>query len=408
MKLQVEFISENIVKPSSPTPSHLSHHQLSFLDQTMPWVFMPWVLFYLKDGKVSNKERCDKVKEALSEALAMFYPLAGRIRGNDHVECNDDGVHFTEAKAKCTLLDFLQDPICNEINKLLRFEIDNVNIDSLAFFQVTYFECGGISIGIGISHRIGDAMSSFMFLNTWAAMARFDPGFEIVKEKIVSKRFVFDSSSIEVIKDKYTEKSSMIEHPRRPTRVEALTAFIWNRFKATTQAEDDLDKVYAVMHAINMRPKMSLPFSGEIFGNIFVEYIVAVSDKFDVDEEECSRMIKQMRNSIRNVNESYVKNLQGDEHLGLLKDRAERLSKGDIVCLDFTSWCRFPIYDIDFGWGNPTWVGSAAWPYHNLVTFLDTKNGDGIEAWVHLKEEDMGKFESDHELNSLISRVLIG
>ncbi|GKV14661.1 hypothetical protein SLEP1_g25501 [Rubroshorea leprosula] len=34
------------------------------------------------------------------------------------------------------------------------------------------------------------------------------------------------------------------------------------------------------------------------------------------------------------------------------------------------------------------WVGSLL---DNLVTFFDTNSGDGIEAWINLKDEDTAK-----------------
>ena len=37
------------------------------------------------------------------------------------------------------------------------------------------------------------------------------------------------------------------------------------------------------------------------------------------------------------------------------------------------------------------------------VTSIDTKSGDGIEAWICLKEEDMVKFEMDKEVLTYVS-----
>ncbi|KAJ8899693.1 hypothetical protein K2173_019391 [Erythroxylum novogranatense] len=425
MKLEVDLISQNIVKPSSPTPPHRHHYQLSFLDQIMIPLYVPWVFFYLDDdSKVDNREKCDRVKRSLSEALALFYPIAGRLVGNTHVECDDKGVHFIEAEANCKILDFIENPNCNEINKLLPFEIDDANVDSLAFVQVTYFECGGMSVGLGLSHKLGDAMSSFMFLNTWAAISRggsnpiapffdsathFPPinlhGFcpQVVKDDIITKRFVFDACSIASLREKYTEKDNIEHQIHRPTRVEALSTFIWSRFKAATEITGDAPKIYTLGHAVNLRPKMSPPSWQQYFGNIFVQQRVELPN-MDDENEACVVTIKKMRKAIRNVDQDYVKKLRGDEHLNTMLEGAERYIKGETVCLNFTSWCRFQVYEVDFGWGKPVWVGSARWPFHNLVTFLDTKKGDGIEAWIHLREEDMSKFEADHELNALVSQ----
>ena len=63
----------------------------------------------------------------------------------------------------------------------------------------------------------------------------------------------------------------------------------------------------------------------------------------------------------------------------------------------FTSWCRFPIYEADFGWGKPDWASDAGSSLE-MVTLMDDKHGDGIEAWVNLKENDMYVFEQDQDI----------
>ncbi len=100
----------------------------------------------------------------------------------------------------------------------------------------------------------------------------------------------------------------------------------------------------------------------------------------------------------------YVKKLQeGNEHLDLIKEFGAKIMTENIVPLYFTSFCRFPIYEVDFGWGNPIWARRVSLPFKNVVVFIDTKSGGGIEAWVNRKEEDMTKFESDTQLRANVS-----
>lgn len=73
----------------------------------------------------------------------------------------------------------------------------------------------------------------------------------------------------------------------------------------------------------------------------------------------------------------------------------------------FTSLCRFPVYEADFAWGKTVWIGSAKLFNKNIVTFLDTKSGNGIEAWINLEEEEMAKFEVDRELLLYISSAKV-
>jgi hypothetical protein len=50
MKVDIQVISTDTIKPSSSTPDHLRHHTLSFTDQIAPPFFMPFLLFYPRDS----------------------------------------------------------------------------------------------------------------------------------------------------------------------------------------------------------------------------------------------------------------------------------------------------------------------------------------------------------------------
>ncbi|OMO81492.1 Transferase [Corchorus olitorius] len=414
-----------MIQPSSPTPQHLRHYQLSFLDQIQPPIFMPLVMFYPAEHGVNNSERCKKIKQSLSEALTVYYPLAGRIKDNAFIDCNDEGVLFVEAKANnCHLSEMLENPNPNNHNEFIPLELDDAN-ELPAMVQVTYLDCGGLVVFFGLSHKVGDALSFFMFLNCWAAFARgetddiitprfngatlFPPrdvsGFQtrtgIVKENLVVKRFVFDASEIAEIRAKYIDNNSIIDS-RRPTRVEALSAFIWTRFMATTQEKTDLEKMYTVIQAMNLRTRMDPPLPNHYFGNISRPAIaMPLMDKGDGFYD----ILNQMREAVRKINGEYVKQLQEtDKHLNFIKSRAASVMKGEVVGFSFTSLCRFPVYVADFGWGKPVWLGSARLTFKNLCSFFDTKYGDGIEVFLNMKEEDMAKLEADQEFLSYVSK----
>jgi len=429
MKFDVQVISVDTIKPSSSTPGNLRHYTLSFIDQITPSIFMPFLLFYPRDAvaNLSNKERQSRIKQSLSEALTRFYPLAGRVKDNDHVDCNDEGVHYVEAKAACKLSEFLEDPNPAEHNKLLPYELDDVSEVALAV-QLTTFHCGGIVIGLAFAHKVLDASSFFLFLSSWAAIARGSsnvatPQFESAtifqpvpvptftlprgspgKDKIAVKRFVFEGSAIAALRDKYSTDDTSIEYPR-PTRVEALTAFIYNRFLAATQP--DPNKLYVLSHVSNVRKRLDPPLSENYFGNISVGTGFVISRD---TEDAFHRVVIPLRDAMRKVDMDYVKSFQesGGGRSNFLVENAERLRKGEVaISLAFTSLCRFPVYETDFGWGKPVWVASARLLYKNLVGFFDMKSGNGIEVWINLDEEDMAKFEVDKELLAYVSSAKV-
>ncbi|EEF47530.1 3'-N-debenzoyl-2'-deoxytaxol N-benzoyltransferase, putative [Ricinus communis] len=422
MGVEVEFISQELIKPSSPTPDHLRHFQLSFLDQIQVPVWMPFVLFYSKEPNTSNLARCNQLKKSLSKTLTIFYPLAGRVNNNTSIHCNDEGVLFVEAQANCQLSDILRNANPSDNNKLIPLPLDDGK-GLAAFLQVTFFTCGGLAISLAMSHKLGDALSKLIFLNCWAAITRgdtdpniigvspsgsatlfppkilsgFDAGAAIVKDNIVTKRFVFDSSTVSGLRAKYKHKNGC-----SVSRVEALAAFIWSRFMAATQADRTDNKLYMVLHAVNLRPRMEPPLSNLYFGNI--TRIATTMADMNAKDDECYGIVSRMNNAIRSVNADFVKSLQkSDGHLNFLKEEAGKITKGELIHFAFTSLCKFPVYEIDFGWGKPVWVGSACLVFKNLALFFDTKEGNGIEAWINLKEEDMAKFELDEELRAHIT-----
>ncbi|RDX70484.1 Vinorine synthase, partial [Mucuna pruriens] len=407
MKLEVVVISKEIIKPRHGQ-EHLRHYQLSFLDQVSPMVYNPMVLFYSCDGTTQfNRSSISKrLKKSLSDVLTHFYPLAGRVV-NGYIDCNDEGIPYLEAKVKCKVVDVIHKPVPGELNNLVPFLLDDIT--NITFgVQLNVFDCGGIAIGACLSHQIADGLSFLTFLNSWAAISRehtailpnpqfisanlfppknisgFDPQSGIIKENIICKMFVFDGSAVENLRARYADTPSF-ENEKRPTRVEALSAFIWSRYVAVTRDHCGPQRTYAVIHAVNLRPKMEPPLPPHSFGNYY-----RISMTIPIPGEESHDLVKQLRDQINKIDKDFVRKLQdGNEHLDFLKDSSYRV---------------FPLYDADFGWGKPTWVGSPALTFQNLVVFIDTKNGDGIEAYVSLKVDDMTKFEADEELLAYVNR----
>ncbi|GJY46914.1 transferase, chloramphenicol acetyltransferase-like domain protein [Tanacetum coccineum] len=111
-KVDLEIITRSIVKPASPTPHHLKHLKLSILDQILLDTYTPLILFIPNSDKASVNDvitkRSKHLKESLSHILTQFYPIAGEVKDNLQIECNDKGVYYIEARVNQTLEDFKQ------------------------------------------------------------------------------------------------------------------------------------------------------------------------------------------------------------------------------------------------------------------------------------------------------------
>ncbi|KAH7515591.1 hypothetical protein FEM48_Zijuj10G0042800 [Ziziphus jujuba var. spinosa] len=361
--IDIQVISKQSIKPSAPTPDHLRHYQLSFLDPIAPSTFMPMIFFYPKQAdhiNLTKEQLVDRIKKSLSESLTLFYPLAGRVKNKLCVECNDKGACYFEAEAKCKLSEILQNPNPHDMNSLLPFELDDV--DGLPLIvQVTFFLCEGMTLGFGMNHEVADALSFFTVLNTWSALARGETDF---------KPPIFGTSELFPPRD--------------------MSGF---PFKMGIIKDNIVAK------------RMETVLAENYFGNISR---VAISVPSIEKEDGFEGILKPVKESIKNINPEFVKTLQQIDggHLDFLKQRSTQVSKGEVISFSFTSLCRFPVYEADFGWGNRVFSGSARLTFKNLVTFIDTKIGDGIEAWINLKEEDMAKSEVDEERLEFVSQTL--
>ncbi|KAA0055309.1 vinorine synthase-like [Cucumis melo var. makuwa] len=421
----VEIISTEIIKPSSPTPSTHQHHKLSFLDQFAPGSYTP-LLFFYPGGGDDHIDRCRKLKESLAETLSRFYLLAGTLVEAYLVECNDEGVPFSEARVSGHLSEVMENP--NDVvslHRLLPFHPDVVlERECILGVQYNVFECGGAVIAVCVTHKVVDGTSTTMFTKAWASTCRGDnkypivPTFDSTKlfpameirgrnkrhppmHKIVTRRFIFNKSNIAALK-KQANSAALFLNQRPPSRVESVSGFLWNRFIALSHKKTPTKaKRFAVIQAVNLRNRMNPPLPQHSFGNI---WWFATADVPIDEKQDFPSLVGKIREAIKEIDDEYTKTLEDTEKsLRAKMKMGERVYSGEVELFSFTSWCNFPVYETDFGWGKPTWVCSPGRPFKNVVLFVNTSDGEGIEAWVNLEKNDMALFENDSELLSFTS-----
>lgn len=220
----------------------------------------------------------------------------------------------------------------------------------------------------------------------------------VQNDEIVTKRFVFDKANIAALRQEAAVGS--LEKP--PTRVEAVSAFLWKRFmEINSHSEQKTEKIFAAVHAVNLRGKTDPPLPPSSSGNLWW-FAIAVAEA--EIEKQHQYLVKQIRNAIEEIDSEFVMNLQEagvPAHMwSKMMGKHGQTVAGEVEFCNFTSWCRFPVYEADFGWGKPSWVCSPSRPYKNVVVLMSTRDGDGIEAWVTLKEQDMAFFQRDSQLVS--------
>ncbi|KAL7193800.1 hypothetical protein ACSBR2_025433 [Camellia fascicularis] len=129
--MEVELISKEIIKPSSSTPPHLRTLRLSLLDQNAGLSYTPVILYYPKrDANFNVDEKLiNQLKDSLSETLALFYLLAGRVEDRLTIDCNNEGILFSIARELLTA----QSPNLQSLGYLLPYYVYHNPSDSVPY-----------------------------------------------------------------------------------------------------------------------------------------------------------------------------------------------------------------------------------------------------------------------------------
>ncbi|XP_076919521.1 akuammiline synthase 1-like [Bidens hawaiensis] len=364
-----------------------------------------FIFFYKNNTNVGD---INILKKSLSETLTSYYPFAGRFLAPSMpiIDCSDQGVEFLEVSNDSRLRDFV---VMKDLDESILDQLipnyaagDNPNLVEV---WLNHFKCGAVALGVSISHKLGDGFTMANFLNHWATVTRGGypktptfwlsasksnievPEYDfkgIDRVKYATRTFMFTNSKLNELKNKLVSTSSV-----KPTRVEILSSLI---FKSAMEAATTLSgssQPATMCHVVNMRKKIIEKNRPEIAaGNICTIADITV----DSGEINFTEVIAKLRKEIMEIKE--VRNV---EELGeMLLNKFSTVSDDQSRTYTFSSLCRFPFYQVDFGWGKPVRViAKSGVSDGNVVQLVDTPSGDGIEAIVRLEEEEMAIFEKD-------------
>ncbi|XP_028754299.1 BAHD acyltransferase BIA1-like [Neltuma alba] len=435
-----DIISRKCIKPTTSTPPHLKSFKLSLLDQLSPNIHGNMTLFYSSNaatgggagGPLSDYlAKSQILQNALAQTLTRFYPLAGRIHDSATIDCNDDGVFYVEARTDTHLSDFLSHPDFDTLEHFLPStdkETMELSNGSMLLVRFTLFRCGGTAVSISLTHKIADIAALITFLQSWTAAcrARPEPGVpdlgpgaslfpprdipgmsasvNIAAEKFTARRFVFTGSKVGELKSRVVTAliggdKSDVDIRFHPSRVEVVLALVWRCAMLASRSITGSFKPSALFQAVNLRPRMEPPVPGTAIGNFVWPFAVTVEEE---KEMELHEVVKKMREGMTEFIEkkaSKFKEGGGFEAvMEFLEERGEMLKKEkETVVYKCSSWCRLPLYEVDYGWGNPVWMSSVNKMVSNTIALMDVKD-DGVEALVTLNEQEMDIFEQHHEL----------
>lgn len=168
-----------------------------------------------------------------------------------------------------------------------------------------------------------------------------------------------------------------------------------------SQSKQKSPRPSILAQTVNLRTRIDPPLSTASFGNFLGFYTARLDDP---DENHLPILVGKIRRELGEYTGNYAMNLVGPNGFERIyeatKQGGELVKEDGFTLFIFTSWCKFGLYEADFGWGKPNWTSICRSEFKNTTVLMDSSDGEGVEAWVTLPEEDMVLFQQDQELLS--------
>ncbi|KAF8722800.1 hypothetical protein HU200_021925 [Digitaria exilis] len=458
----VQVVSRRTVKPP-PRPREripLTTWDLSLLSAD----YIQKGLLFAPPPFVSTARLVDHLESALADALAVYYPVAGRLATEQHrddrghvvgcsvsVDCAGQGVEILEAVADgVAIADIIPPDADADVPRVVRsfFPLDEaVNYDGhdrpLFIVQVTELADGGVFLGFAYNHALSDGTAFWDFIGAWAAIARAAaavpreppppraaPLFERwspnggAAEPIVlpyadiagliarptlppppqrEKMLHFSSESLVALKERAREElvaAGDASGAAAVTRFQALGSLLC--FVRARRISPDQEVVFRA--SANLRARLRPPLPAEYFGNA----IGAVSTEAVRASELLERGHGWAAAAVGRAVAAH-----GGDAAGIRERAAAWAAEPGLAAfrlfdpngMFISSSPRFDMYGCDFGWGKPLAARSGkANKYDGKVSLFPGREGGGsIDAEVVLAPEHMAALELDDELWAAVS-----
>ncbi|KAK9282190.1 hypothetical protein L1049_005102 [Liquidambar formosana] len=298
----------------------------------------------------------------------------------------------------------------------------------LLVLQVTYFKCGGVSLGVGMQHHVADGASGLHFVNTWSDMARGldvtippfidrtllrardppQPAFQHIEYQpppsmkaplqTAKSQAGSESTSVSIFKltreqlNTLKAKSKEDGNTTNYSSYEMFSGHVWRcACRARGLPDDQESKMYI---ATDGRSRLRPALPPGYFGNgIFTATPIAVAG--DLLNKPLWYSASRIHESLVRMDNDYLRSaldfLELQPDLSALVRGAHSFRCPNI---GITSWTRLPIHDADFGWGRPIFMGPGGIAYEGLAFMLPSPTNDGsLSLAISLQSDHMKLFE---------------
>lgn len=393
------------------------------------------------------------LRRSLSCALSHFPALAGRLvthrDGTICISCNDSGVPFTH----CTLaastaggggpvlslphvaLSVSTTDVPVAVKEFL-FDLDGAvsyegHFRPLAAVRVTELSDGSLFIGCTVNHAVVDGTSFWNFFNSWAEICRggaLDAAGGISRPPVFTRNFFGESTAVLRFDDDQgpsvtfdataplrerifrfegktiRELKALVNHPFSPpdsnraaeiSSFQSLCALLWRSVTRARRSKLGDGATVTLRLAVNCRHRVDPPVDPLYFGNA-IQSIPTSAAAADVAARDLRWAAALVHDSVAAYAKETVKQVVAEW------ERAPRcfpLGNPDGSVLTVGSSPRFPMFDNDFGWGQPAAVRSGrANKFDGKASAFPTPAGDGgVDLELCLAPDTMAALVSDPE-----------
>ncbi|KAJ7295748.1 hypothetical protein O6H91_18G003200 [Diphasiastrum complanatum] len=423
MRVQKEH--RRTVKPQRPREDRECPAEVALgtSDRAMPSVYVKALFAFRAPAPVGWR-----LEEGLSKVLCDYREWAGRIRRNNSgwevVGISDEGVVVVEASTDSTVEELMPfDPSPS----LLDLVPDTEGVEELLLIQLTRFSCQGLTVGVAWHHRLADGQGFMVFMNEWVravkglppsciqlhdrsaliaktAQIAFPNGLQEVapaadanKPRPSPFRPTVSAMKIHFSVDKLRKLKSSVDLNGISGQEECfstfkiLTAHLWRCISKARKIEADVDT--GLLISVDARRRLQPPLPDSYFGNVTFSPFPCTTAK-QLLEKPISFAAGLIHAAIQGVDDSYLRSTLDFIESQLCRTESQmphELSPNLVVA----SWARFPLYELDFGWGSPCFAGNVAEGHEGVVVLLPSYTRDGsIDAVVELFMPELVSLES--------------
>ncbi|XP_022871923.1 shikimate O-hydroxycinnamoyltransferase [Olea europaea var. sylvestris] len=409
---EVKFIRKTVVKAAGSLPeTHII--TLSNLDLLSGRFPVTYVYFYSKTPNIHLTVAT--LKSSLAQCLRLFYPFSGRMVQNPQsnepeIMCDNSGALVVEAQTNISLKEFN----FYNIDEYLKGKLVSVDHNFPVKIQITGYACRSMAITFTFDHALGDATAFSKFLVTWceiankkliscspnhsrALCARVPPSYDPLLTDTFASCTLDDIRTIPTIsmllkRLYYIPKSSIdmmqklacINGAKR-TKIESFSAYVW---KVMVNAIDKKHKNCKMGWLVDGRTRIRSNDPENSMSN-YIGNVLSVT----FGESTVNHLNQGSIADIANVVHNAISKITNEEHFRDLIDWIEchrpglMLAKSvlglDVPTLVISSGRRFPVAELDFGFGSPV-LGTVCSTIERLgVGYMNQREsarGDG--SWT--------------------------